>query len=327
MHINHITVILTWNLNFTLNTPEFEKAMATEVSKYVVWSPRELSILFRLAVTDSHDLCSSLTFLGCPHVPLIIINAVVVEAIAEIKAALVPQNDLEVGAELAARAHKPPTSMQFLSQLHGHHAGPITACRYKGVTYVGLSNGAINKVDNLGNITANFINLSCVVLTIRAHMDQLFILEHGQPYKIHVYDLTGHPVNSWNHTDTSSAYQGNKLFLSKNEVFVADAHNQQIVVYNSDGKLIQNIPCPAISRGDYTSMCSAGNDCMVITSYNSQKASKVNIKSGAVLWTTTHTNKSLSSVCVGQTVLVGQDGYFHPGGVRIEVLNTENGER
>mgnify|MGYP001794990364 CR=1 FL=1 len=252
---------------------------------------------------------------------------VVVEAIAEIKVALVPQNDLEVGCKLAVRAHKMPSSIQFVSRLPGHHAGPFTACRYKGVTYVGLESGVINKVDNLGNSTAKFINLSCVVLTIRAHMDQLFILEYGQPYKIHVYDLNGHLVNSWNHTDTNRAYQGNKLFLSRNEVFVADAHNQQIVVYNLDGRLIQNIPCPAISRGDYTSMCSAGNDSMVVTSYNSQKASKFNIKSGAVLWTTTLTNKSLSSVCVGQTVLVGQDGYFLAGGVRIEVLNTENGER
>ena len=158
-------------------------------------------------------------------------------------------------------------------------------------------------------------------------MAQLVILENGNPYKIHVYDLTGRLLNSWSHTDTGTCYHGNKLFVSKCEVFVADARNQQIVVYNLNGKLIRNIPCPTISRSDYTSMCSAGNDCMVITSHNSRKASKINIKSGAVLWTTTLTNKSLSSVCVGQTILVGQDGYAQALGIQIEILNTENGER
>ena len=157
-------------------------------------------------------------------------------------------------------------------------------------------------------------------------MDQLFILEYGQPYKIRVYNLNGHLVNSWNHTDTSGYRYGNKLFLSKNEVFVADVFNQQIVVYNLDGKLNQNIPCPAITKNEHTSMCSAGKDCVIITSYSPPQASKININTGAVLWTTTITYHPYSSTCVSKTLLVGLNGYGHARGIWIEVLNTENGE-
>ena len=260
------------------------------------------------------------------YVPLIIINAVVVEAIAEIKAALVPQNDLEVGCELAVRAHKLPSSMQFLSQLPDHHVNPHTACLYKGVTYVGLENGAINKVDNLGNSTANFINLSCVALTIRAHMDQLFILEYGQPYRIHVYDLNGHLVNSWNHTDTDGAYHGNKLYVSKNEVIVADVFNQQIVLYDLSGRLRRGVPCPTIKKGDFTSICSAGKDCLIVTSCSLPQASKINIKTGEVVWTTSLKCGAFSSACCGRTVLVGLNGNDHARAVWIEVLDAENGE-
>ena len=311
------------NLNFTSNA---EIDTAKEYNKYVFGSPRELSILFRLAVTDSHDLCSSLTFLGCPHVPLIIINAVVVEALVEVEAALVPQNNLEVGWELAARTYKPLSSIQLVSQIPDDHVNPHTVCLYKGVTYVGLGNGTINKVDKLGNNTANFIKISSTVITIRAHMDQLFILENENPYKMHVYDLNGHLVKSWNHTDTSGAYHGNKLFVSKNEVFVADVPNQKIVLYDLDGKLKRNVPCPTIKIGDFTSICSAGKDCVIITSYNQSQASRINIKTGKVVWTTSLKCRALSSVCCGRTVLVGLDGYFEAKGVWIEVLNAENGE-
>ena len=245
----------------------------------------------------------------------------------EIKAALVPQNHLEVGAELAIRAHKPPTSMQFLSQLSGNHASPFTACRYKGITYVGLSNGAINKVDKLGNNTANFIKLTYVVITIRAHMDQLFILENGNPSKIHVYDLTGRVVKSWTHTGTSSRgnYHGNKLFVSKNEVFVADALNSRIVLYDLSGNLKRTIPCPTMQK-TYTSMCSAGKDCVIITSYSPSQASMFNFKTGTVVWTTALTYHPFSSTCLAQTVLVGLNGYDHARGIWIDVLNIENGE-
>ena len=218
----------------------------------------------------------------------------------EIKAALVPQNDLEVGCELATEAHKPPNSMQFLSQLSGNHSNPVTACRYKGVTYVGLGNGTINKVDNLGNNTANFLKLPHAVITIRAHMDQLFILEYGAPYKIHVYNLNGRLVKSWNHTNTSGAYYGNKLFVSENEMFVADAFNQQIVIYDLSGKLTRNIPCPAIQKTN-TSTCPAGKDCVIITSYSPPQVSKFNFKTGDVVWTTKLAGAygPFSSTCVG----------------------------
>ena len=245
----------------------------------------------------------------------------------EIKAALVPQHHLEVENELVARAHKPATSMQLIRQLSGNHAYPYTVCRYKGVTYVGLENGAINKVDNIGNNTANFIKLSKRVLTVRGHMDQLFILEFGQPYKMHVYDLNGRLVKSWNHTDFNGGSEGNKLFVYKNEVFVADTINQQIVIYDLDGKLKQNIPCPTMQK-TCTSMCPAGKDCVIITSFIPPQVSKINFKTGDVVWSTrlARTYGLFSSTCVGQSLLVGLNGYQESRGVWIDVLNAENGE-
>ena len=48
-----------------------------------------------------------------------------------------------------------------------------TACHYKGYTYVGQNGGAIDKIDQQGNVIKDFIRLEGDVISIAAHEDTL----------------------------------------------------------------------------------------------------------------------------------------------------------
>ena len=69
----------------------------------------------------------------------------------------------------------PPTGLQLEREIKvGNWCN--TLCHYKGYTYVGLENGAVDRIDDQGNVTSAFIKLCDTVLSIRVFNDQLFIL-------------------------------------------------------------------------------------------------------------------------------------------------------
>lgn len=222
--------------------------------------------------------------------------------------------------------HKPPpTSMRLVKQLASN---PYcwASCGYKGVTYVALNNGSVNRIDVTGSRTPDFITLPRPILSIRAHQDQLFILIRGRPYQLYVYDLNGKQVASWIHADMNGNGEGNRLCISKNQIFVADASNQRITVYDLVGNVLKHIPCSTIPTSGYTSMCLDGRDYALITTCLPPKVSKVNLHTQAVLWTT---NLESGPYCVASckgTVLVGGNGTAGKSRVWIEVLDASNGK-
>jgi outer membrane protein assembly factor BamB len=195
------------------------------------------------------------------------------------------------------------------------------------VTYVGLGFGSINRIDEAGNKTSDFIKLPSNIITIRAHQDRLYILMYGQTYKIYVYDLNGQQITSWDHSDSNGDYFGNKLCVVRNQILVPDATNKRITNYNLNGKVMRQIPCPTIPTNDYLSMCSAGEDSVIITTPSPAQVFKFNMSTETVLWTTNLTDAPFSVASSNDVVLVSGEGHWgSKRGVWIEVLNTATGK-
>ena len=68
----------------------------------------------------------------------------------------------------------PPTGLQLEREIK---VGQLctTVCHYKGYTYVGLDNGAVDRIDEKGTVNLAFIQLPSSLASIRAQNDQLFI--------------------------------------------------------------------------------------------------------------------------------------------------------
>ena len=136
----------------------------------------------------------------------------------------------------------PPTGLQLEREIKvGYYC--ITVCHYKGFTYVGLAGGAVDRIDDQGNVTSEFIELPNTVMSIRAFNDQLFILTFDEPYKMFVFDLNGSQIHTWNHHDETDDCYGNKISIIHNHLAVVDASNKRITLYTPAGEVIRHIQC------------------------------------------------------------------------------------
>ena len=130
-----------------------------------------------------------------------------------------------------------------------------------------------------------------------------------------VHDLHGQQMKSWNHSDSNSAYYGNKLRILGNKIFTAHVTNQRISVYTLDGKTERQIPFPEMPNNTYVSMCAAGRDSVIITAYNPNVAFRFNLRTSTVMWKTGLTEMPFCSALSNGAVLVGGDGLNNRRGV------------
>ena len=217
----------------------------------------------------------------------------------------------------------PPTGLQFEKEIRvGNHCN--TVCHYKGYTYVGLNHGAVDRIDDQGNVTSKFINLANHVISIRAFNDQLFILIYGQPYIMFVFDLNGSQIHTWNHHDENGYGDGNKISIINNQLAVADVTNSRITLYTTAGEVIRHIQCAEITANTDVSMCECDDNSVIISCYSTAKVFKFNLTSGAVEWTSnTDITRPFTVRCYGQYVLVsgGRTNQTH-----ISIIISERGD-
>ena len=225
-----------------------------------------------------------------------------------------------IGEKLSKPGSKTLTSLRLLKQLP-HNKFCYTVCRHKGVTYVGLNDGSINRIDASGKLTA-FIKFPRQIHTIRAYQDRLYILLAKQS-SIYVYNLEGQQVSSWEHADTAGTCLGNKLCIANGQIFVNDLSNQRITVYDLNGNVLKHIQCLSLAKGaTYASVCWAGNNCVMITTYNPARILKFNLVTQTILWTKTLSEAPYCVASTSHAVLVSGDGM---SGIWITVLNPQNG--
>ena len=216
----------------------------------------------------------------------------------------------------------PPTGLQFEREIKvGYYCN--TVCHYKGYTYVGLDDGAVDRIDDQGNVKSAFIKLGSHVLSIRAHNDQLFILMYGNPYKMFSYGLKGSVICTWDHHDSNNCVFGSKISIIKNQLAVADVTNKRITLYTPAGEVIRHIQCAEITAGTNVSICECDDNSVIISCYSTDKVFKFNLTSGAVEWTNTDIREPTTVRCYGQYVFVS--GEFIAN-TRISVINSETGE-
>ena len=226
-----------------------------------------------------------------------------------------------IGEKLSKPGSKPPASLRLLKQLPDNNYCH-TVCSHRGVTYVGLYDGSINRIDGSGRLTAKFIKLPRQILTIRAYQDRLYILLAKQS-SIHVYNLEGQQLFSWEHADTAGSYVGNKLCIISGQIYVNDISNKRITVYDLNGKALEHIRCSSFAEGAINaSLCWGEDSCVMVTTFKPPRIFKFNLETQTILWTK---NLSKNPYCVASTsraVLVSGDGR---SGIWISVLNPLNG--
>ena len=118
-----------------------------------------------------------------------------------------------------------------------------------------------------------------------------------------MYDLSGQLITSWQHSDYSYFDSRNKLVVIGNQVIVGDASNHRLTVYSLTGDNIRHISCAQF--GDYSSICEAGDNSVVITNYWANEVYKFSLTTGQRYWTSTAMRSPAAVVCYAdQYVLV-----------------------
>ncbi|XP_067949162.1 uncharacterized protein [Watersipora subatra] len=199
-------------------------------------------------------------------------------------------------------------------------SNPISVCQHEGVTYVGLNNGTVSRIDNKLKLHNSFISLTGWVESISVHENRLYMLVSGsETLKVCVYDLSGREMTTWDHP--SHDYCCNMLTVAAGKVVVADPLNKRVTVYSLTGKTLHNISCSLLSDNNIVTICAGYGDDVIIADYHTDKIIRLNITTGDIMWTVTHPNP-IGLVCYRDYILVA-------AGVTISIytLSYVTGER
>ena len=177
-----------------------------------------------------------------------------------------------------------PTGLELVKAIEVDY--PRRICHYKGCTYVGTYNNAIDRIDKDGSVTKSFIRLDGYPCGIIAHQDRLYVLQKGTHSSICVFNLLGQQLLIWNHSDSESRFfLGRALAIINNdELVVADRTNKTFNMYSLTGEILRSVRCDEIGDGT-VSLCHAGVDAIIVTHYGAQhELFKFNLATGAVEW-------------------------------------------
>ena len=112
----------------------------------------------------------------------------------------------------------PPIGLKLIRELktdNSHYA----VCHYEGYTYVGQSGGAIDRIDQNGQIEKAIIKLDNAAVSLVTHKDTMYILmfvSKLKPLKINIHNINdGKPVATWDHPYYQ--YVGQRIILLGND--------------------------------------------------------------------------------------------------------------
>ncbi|XP_067932426.1 uncharacterized protein [Watersipora subatra] len=161
-----------------------------------------------------------------------------------------------------------------------------SVCCYKGNTYVGLDDYSVARVDEHYHITISLVRFANFVDAIVVYNDRIYSLVHGNPYMIHVHDLTGNPITQWQHSDNATYGYGSKLTINSDQIIVSDRLNQRLTVYSLNGETIKNVPCSQLGTGA-VAIGAAGDNDIIVSNTNARLVFRFNMSTGIVVWTAT----------------------------------------
>ena len=194
-----------------------------------------------------------------------------------------------------------PTSIKLVKQLKVG-LNPTAVLNYKGYTYVGHNDGTIEKIDDendKGSLIA-FIKLQSTITGLAGSQDQLYILTHTTTdicHSVHVFDLRGHHLNSWRHETYTDFFPSRSLALVNSHVVIADRQKQTFTFYNQAGDQRREVPCNLIKLKNLA-ICDAGDNSILVANCDSNPCLyKVDLTTGAVVWSLDHEYRRAVGVC------------------------------
>ena len=241
-----------------------------------------------------------------------------------------PPNQKQSALKQPSRA--PPTSNQLIKQVTvGDY--PYALCQYKGYTYVGCFNGAVDRIDEGGNVTSSFIKLPGRVVGIDAYEDRLYSLIRRKLYQlvlasqlrdtVYVHDLTGRQLHSWKHEDRTD-YLGRALAFINNELIIAGRNNNRFTIYTLTGKRVRDVPCDLVSHS-CSSVCHVGDDSVLVANKDAKSGLyRVNLTTGDVVWRSDRVNNPIGIVMYSKDVAL-VTSFSYSNHVKIWTLNADTG--
>ncbi|XP_067944874.1 uncharacterized protein [Watersipora subatra] len=198
---------------------------------------------------------------------------------------------------------QPPKSITLLKSIK-LPSETVSVCQHEGVTYVGLGNGTVSRIDSNYKLHDSFISTLGFVKSISLHKNRLYILSRSKPLTVSVYDLSGQVITTWQHPYHDSYCS--MLTVAAGNVVVADPFNKRLTIYSLTGKTLRNISWPLLIRGA-VSICAGRGDDVIISDHGTKKVFRFNITTGNVVWTFTHPNPLQGLVCYGDYILVAAE--------------------
>ncbi|XP_067944878.1 uncharacterized protein [Watersipora subatra] len=194
----------------------------------------------------------------------------------------------------------PPKSITLLKSID-LTSPPVSVCQHEGVTYVGLNNGTVSRIDSNYKLHDSFISTSGRVESISLHENRLYILSRSKPHTVCVYDLSGQVITTWQHPPHDN--YSSMLTVAAGNVVVADPPNKRLTIYSLTGETLRNVSCPLLSNHRVT-ICAGHGDDVLIADHKTKKVFRFNITTRNVMWTFTHPDYPQGMVCYGDYILV-----------------------
>ena len=189
---------------------------------------------------------------------------------------------------LAPLLGEPPSGLKFIREVNTDNRCS-TVCYYKGYTYVGQGDGAVDRINDQGQVDRSFIELDSVAIAIAVFNDKLFSLMYGgYKSRVHSHSLQSRECfRSWEHPCFGNYGQRIVVIRGENQVAVAvgDWSSKQIIIYSLTGEVIRKVPCPpSLTMSWCVCMSSCGGDSIVISDYKAGKVVRMSLKDGSLLW-------------------------------------------
>ena len=183
-------------------------------------------------------------------------------------------------------------------------AWAYSVCHYKGSIYVGLENNTVTKIDSDYTVSNSFITCSGAVVSVFVYEGKIYTLvgnEHGGPFKICVYDMSGKLVTQWNHSKCDQ--YNNMLAVVAGQIVIPDATSNTIVVCSLNGELLKSISCPN-QINDSEIVCCSQDNYLFVSSFSSNKISKIDMTTGELMWSHTDVQQPLGITCYSDQYLL-----------------------
>ncbi|XP_067946866.1 uncharacterized protein [Watersipora subatra] len=203
-----------------------------------------------------------------------------------------PQQLLSFGA--------PPKSITLLKSLKPP-SYPVSVCQQKGVTYLGMYNGTVSRIDGNYKLHNPFISTPRTVESISFHENKLYILSHSEPRTVNVYDLSGQLITTWQHP--FHEWFSSMLTVTAGDVVIADPHNKRLIIYSLTGTTLHNVNCHLLSNAQVL-LCTGHGDDVIIANSETNKVFRFNITTENVRLTFTHPDPTQGLVCYRDYILV-----------------------